>query len=118
MRSLHAFATLPLLLTAVPAVVHAQGTGTGQLTPAQAQVYEYAVQAFHERRYPSAYARFARLADAGHVPSAEIALAMYRHGATLFASAWYASLDQQRGWNALVVNASRGRVPLEDLGGD
>ena len=101
---------LPVLaLALMPHTVPAQPK-TNNVTAAQAAIYHDAVRAFREQRYPAAYGRFAKLADAGHVPSAEVALMMYRNSASLFQNAWYASLDQQRGWNALVINASRGRV--------
>lgn len=102
---------LPVLaLAAMPYTVLAQPAKTNNVSAAQAATYHDAVKAFREQRYAAAYGRFARLADAGHVPSAEVALMMYRNSASLFQNAWYASLDQQRGWNALVINASRGRV--------
>ena len=72
--------------------------------------YDQAVSAFRAGRYPAAYGLFARLADTGHVASARLALVMYDHGAVLFGRAWYATPDQQRRWNALVINSSRERV--------
>lgn len=77
--------------------------------PAQ-QVYDDAVAAFRVGRYPTAYGRFAALADAGHVPSAQAALFMLRHGVLLFGSAWSASEDQATYWNALVINNARAGV--------
>jgi hypothetical protein len=110
---------LPVLaLAAMPHIVSAQHPGTSDVTAAQAATYQDAVKAFREQRYPAAYARFARLADTGHVPSAEVALMMHRNSASLFQNAWYASLDQQRGWNALVINASRGRMYQVEPGSD
>jgi hypothetical protein len=69
---------------------------------------------FRAGRYASAYARFAALADAGHAPSAQVALLMVRHGPALFGSDWYATPAQQMHWNALVINAARGRLDIED----
>lgn len=69
---------------------------------------------FRTGRYASAYASFAALADAGHAPSAQIALLMVRHGPALFGSDWFATPAQQMRWNALVINAARGRLDLED----
>lgn len=110
---------LPVLaLAAMPHIVLAQPTQTNDVTAAQAATFQDAVKAFREQRYPAAYARFAKLADTGHVPSAEVALLMYRNSANLFQNAWYASLDQQRGWNALVINASRGRAFQVEAGSD
>lgn len=76
--------------------------------------YVYAVQSFREQRYSSAYGRFAQLADAGHVPSAQLALVMYRNGPTLFGNDWSATPGQQRRWNALVINNARSRIDFVD----
>lgn len=72
-----------------------------------------ASQAFAERRYAAAYGRFAALADTGHAPSAHVALVMFEHGGALFGNAWYASPDQQRRWNALVLNDARRRAMMD-----
>lgn len=77
--------------------------------PAQ-QRYDDAVAAFRAGRYPTAYGRFVALADTGHVPSAQAALFMLRHGVLLFGSAWSASEDQATYWNALVINNARAGV--------
>jgi len=41
-------------------------------------------------------------------------LLMVRHGPALFGSDWFATPAQQMRWNALVINAARGRLDLED----
>lgn len=84
-----------------------------ELRDAQYPAYERAVQAFRGQQWAAAYGRFAQLADAGHVPSAEVALLM--HGSPLFGNGWSASPGQQRHWNALVVNHARQRVESDDL---
>lgn len=76
--------------------------------------FEQARQAFRSGRHAQAYARFAALADAGHAPSAQIALVMYRHGLALFGSDWAATPWQQQRWTALVVNAARQRIETDD----
>lgn len=76
--------------------------------------FDQAQQAFRSGRHAHAYARFAALADAGHVPSAQIALVMHRHGNGLFGSDWAATPWQQQHWTALVVNAARQRIDVED----
>lgn len=75
-----------------------------------------ATLAFRAGRFAAAYGRFVRAADAGHVASARLALLMFEDGRALFGSEWYASPDQQRRWNALVVNAGRQRLVAADLG--
>ena len=81
---------------------------------AQRERYADAVQSFREHRYAAAYGRFAAMADSGHLPSAQLAVAMHAHGRELFGSDWSASPDQRRRWNTLVINASRQRVELPD----
>ena len=73
MRIRHfASALLPLLMLSVqPTVVRAQDIQTITLSSVQQAIYAHAVLSFREQRYAAAYGRFAQLADAGHVPSAE-----------------------------------------------
>ncbi len=115
MRTVHFAALLPLLtLTAQPAVVRAQDVQTTSLSAAQQASHAHAVQSFREQRYAAAYARFAQLADAGHVPSAHLALVMYRNGPVLFGNEWSATPAQQQRWNALVINTARSRIDFTD----
>jgi len=81
--------------------------GSDRLARAQASNLAEATRAFRERRFPAAYGRFAALADAGHAPSAEISLVMWRHGRDLFGSDWSATPLQLRRWTALAVDRSR-----------
>lgn len=74
---------------------------------AQRAALAQARQAFREGRFPAAYGRFAALADAGHAPSAEITLVMWRHGRALFGSEWSATPVQVRRWTTLVVERAR-----------
>ena len=115
MRTVHFAALLSLLmLSAQPALLRAQEMPNHDLSAVQQATHAHAVQSFQEQRYGAAYARFAKLADAGHVPSAQLALVMYRNGPALFGAAWYASPDQQRHWNALVINSARNRIDVAD----
>jgi predicted alpha/beta-fold hydrolase len=86
------------------------------LTPAQVKVQAEALNAFRSQRYSAAFGRFAALADAGHVPSAEIALVMLSYGSNLFGSDWSASAPQQASWHALVINNRRSRAVALDEG--
>lgn len=84
---------------------------TNELPPAtQVEMYRDAVTAFSEHRYSAAYGRFMRLADAGHEPSAQMALAMYRNGQPLFGTEWAATEQQLTHWSTLVVTAERENV--------
>jgi hypothetical protein len=113
MRVSHFAALLPLLvLTAQP--TSAEDLSTTTLSSVQKASLAHAVQSFHEQRYSAAYGRLAALADAGHVPSAQLALVMYRNGPTLFDSAWSAAPSQLLRWNALVINSARNGTEFED----
>lgn len=101
-----------LLLAAPPPPAFAQDVGTATLNAKQRAVHDRAVDSFRAQHYAAAYGRFAELADAGHVPSARLAVAMLHNGAALFNSEWSASLDQQRRWNALVVNGGRQHMAM------
>lgn len=79
--------------------------------------YEQAVLDFRAQRWAVAYAGFARLADAGHAPSAEMAHWMHRQGGAVFGSEWSASPDQQRRWSAMLISAARRASPSDDLAG-
>jgi hypothetical protein len=64
-------------------------------------LYSEALAAFREARFPAAYARFIRLANAGHTPSAELALWMYLHGPALFDKDWDTTQDELTAWAQL-----------------
>lgn len=104
---------LPLIgLLALPLAL--AGTLRSDAATGVDAAYEQAAAAFRTQRYPAAYGLYARLADAGHAPSARLALVMADHGVLLFGRAWYASPDQQRRWNALVANDARARTIATD----
>jgi hypothetical protein len=85
------------------------GIWVGLLPPAQAQsflpesdrLHANAVASFQLGRFPEAYGRFAALADAGHTPSAELALFMYRRANTLFGRDWDVTQEQLNAWATL-----------------
>jgi hypothetical protein len=56
------------------------------------------VRLFRSGRFAAAYGRFAQLADAGHAPSARIALVMVEQGPQLFGSDWDAWPQQLQDW--------------------
>jgi len=84
----------------------ASASGAEPAARVQASRLADARQAFREGRFPAAYGRFVALADAGHAPSAEISLLMWRH-ADLFGSEWGATPAQLRRWTAMVVDRAR-----------
>ena len=69
--------------------------------PTADRLHAHAVASFREARFPEAYGRFIKLADAGHAPSAELALWMYLHGPSLFGWAWDSTQDQLTAWAQL-----------------
>jgi len=71
-----------------------------------------AVRLFRARDYAGAYGRFAELADRGHAPSAQWALAMVSQGPLLFGSEWSATEAQMRRWSALSARDVRERAVL------
>ena len=105
MRTCHFAVMLPLLFLGAQSS-GAQDLPITTLSSEQEASHTYALQSFRERRYSAAYGRLAQLADAGHVPSAQLALVMYRNGPTLFDSVWFAAPSQLRRWNALVIDSA------------
>jgi hypothetical protein len=105
------YAALLVMLAAQPHTSPAREV----LPAAQEASYASAVQSFREQRYSAAYGRFARLADAGHAQSAQLALMMFRNGRALFGSDWDATPEQLERWSALVVNSERKVVGSADL---
>ncbi len=100
------------------AVAAAPAHETARGSPSQAEHdanrYADASRWFRQGRHAAAYGRVAALADAGHLPSAQLALVMHEQGRALFGSEWSASPEQRRRWNTLVINAARQRVALPD----
>ena len=81
---------------------------------AQQEAFARAASDFRAQRFAAAYGQFMRLADAGHVPSAGIALLMFREGHALFRTPWDATPDQERHWADLSIRAVRRSVLLQD----
>ena len=65
------------------------------------RLHANAVASFRQARFPEAYGRFIQLADAGHAPSAELALWMYLNGPSLFGREWDSSPEQLAAWAQL-----------------
>jgi hypothetical protein len=78
-----------------------------------------AVQAFQAHEFATAYGRFAELADAGDAPSALMALAMVRHGPSVFGSEWSITVGQVQRWSELALRDVRVQamaIALHDRG--
>lgn len=106
MRSWNHVLFVAALLTTATSSVSAGAESPVSLSSAQQTTYERALGYFRIARYSAAYGRFAQLADAGHAPSARIALLMVGEGVALFDSAWSASPGQLRRWQALAASAA------------
>lgn len=65
------------------------------------RLHALAVAKFRHGRFPEAYGRFVQLANAGHAPSARLALWMCQNGPTLFGSDWDCTPDEAAEWAAL-----------------
>ena len=111
-----AFIALVQLTALQSTALRAQGNGADTAAAAQSLAFEQATREFRQQRFPAAYGRFAKLADAGHVPSACIALLMVRDGRLLFRNDWYATPEQLRRWSAMTIEAAR--QPLQMQAGD
>lgn len=106
---------ISIALLAVPAApLQAQPVQPVALAAVQQSSYVQAQRDFRSGRRAAAYGRFVMLADAGHAPSAQVALLMQRQGLELFGSAWDATPAQQRRWSALMINAARSRIDVDD----
>ena len=88
-------AALLLLACHAPAAFAQPAAGAAE------RLHANAVASFRQGRFPEAYGRFIRLADAGHAPSAALAMWMYLNGATLFGKDWDVSPDQLTDWAQL-----------------
>ena len=95
------------------------GAAPAQRAPGLAdRLHAQAVTSFRQARFAEAYGRFIGLADAGHAPSAEVALWMYLNGPTLFGREWDSTPEQLAAWAALarqpapVMTASRSSIEL------
>lgn len=65
------------------------------------RLHANAVASFRQARFPEAYGRLIQLADAGHAPSAELALWMYLNGPSLFGRDWDSTPEQLTAWAQL-----------------
>jgi hypothetical protein len=93
-----------------PADTHCDSHDTG---------FAQALEQFRVGHHAAAYAQLTRLADAGHGPSAQLALLMLRNGKAMFNTEWSATAGQQLRWHAHAVNCASGLPPIvENDAGD
>ena len=89
----------PALLLAIGC--HSTGALAQTATGAAERLHANAVASFRQARFPEAYGRLTALADAGHAPSARIALWMYLNGPGLFGKDWDCTQEQLTAWAQL-----------------
>jgi len=76
------------------------------------ELHANAVVSFQHGRFPEAYGRFIRLADAGHAPAARVAMFMFHNGPSLFGSDWDVTQEQLSAWAALIDRPAPVLQPL------
>ena len=85
----------------------AQPAPSARLAPSAAErLHADALASFRQARFPEAYGRFIKLANAGHAPAAELALWMYLHGLSVFDQDWDSSQEQLTAWATLAGQAA------------
>ena len=94
-----AFKCLPIVLLVLGC--HAPAAFAQSKSSVAERLHANAVSSFRQARFPEAYGRFISLADAGHAPSAELALWMYLNGPSLFGRDWDSTQDQLTAWAQL-----------------
>lgn len=65
---------------------------------ANERLHTRALASLRQGRFSEAYGRLIGLADAGYVPSAELALWMYQHGTSVFGKDWDSTPEQLKAW--------------------
>jgi hypothetical protein len=101
--------TLCCLLLSPAFATLAQTTAMALGTPAQQAAYAQARQSLQDKRYAEAFGRLAELADQGHVPSTQLALALYDYGPAVLGQTWSATPGQRRRWSAVDQRLQRAR---------
>jgi hypothetical protein len=101
---------IPVVLLALglhaPGAV-AQSVQSARSEPGVAErLHADALASFRQARFPEAYGRFIKLANAGHAPAAELALWMYLHGLSVFDEDWDSTQEQLTAWAELAGQAA------------
>ncbi|MCU0920584.1 MAG: hypothetical protein MUF16_09650 [Burkholderiaceae bacterium] len=94
-----AFKFLPVALLVLGC--HAPAAFAQSTSTLSERLHANAVASFRQARFPEAYARFMALADAGHAPSAEMALWMYKNGPAVLRRDWDSTQEQLTAWAQL-----------------
>ncbi len=81
--------------------LHAPDGSAQQGSLVAERLHANALASFRQGRFSEAYGRLMALADAGHPPSAMLALWMHANGPALFGKDWDSSQQQLSDWAAL-----------------
>jgi hypothetical protein len=81
--------------------LHAPDVSAQQGSLVAERLHANALASFRQGRFSEAYGRLMGLADAGHPPSAVLALWMHANGPTLFGKDWDSSQQQLSDWAEL-----------------
>lgn len=90
---------IPLVLLSLG--LHMPAVSAQPAPGAAERLHNNAVISFRQARFSEAYGRLIALADAGHAPSAALALWMFANGPTLFGKDWDSSPEQLAAWAQL-----------------
>jgi creatinine amidohydrolase/Fe(II)-dependent formamide hydrolase-like protein len=93
---------------------HAPGVFAQSAPGAAERLHANAVASFREARFREAYRQFVALADAGHAPSAELALWMHAHGRSVFRRNWDGTPAQLTAWAQLTGQPASTLVASSD----
>lgn len=84
-----------------PGAFAQQGQSARSAPNVAERLHANALASFRQARFPEAFGRFIALAEAGHAPSAEVALWMYLHGPSVFGREWDSTPEQLTAWAKL-----------------
>ena len=98
-----------LVLASHAPLAHAQPGGESAMSQ---KLHANAVASFREGRFSEAYGRLIPLADAGHAPSAELALWMYQHGPAVFGKDWDSTPAQLAAWSQTAGQPMQAMTPV------
>lgn len=108
MRKIAQTLALPLILMlGMPAVPRAEEPQTIALDADQQLIFNQTLVALRDERYGWACQHLGELADAGHAPSARLALRLVGDGTTPFAAHWTTTPAQRSRWGATAVADDR-----------
>jgi hypothetical protein len=98
-------------------IMSAAAIGTASAADETRSSYDAAVDELTREQYAVAFSHFSTLADAGHVPSALMALALVRYPPTADGTNWSVTPSQMRRWMILAGQSSPRHASAISLAG-